>query len=405
MQIRLRELTLLPCLLMMVFALYVSISFVEIDMQTASYGMLALMLLGTLFSFFLIVRQRSITRIDLLVLFLLVLVAMSSFSNGTDGKQWVYGCLAICCLRFTFNYYRDNLTPLIVGLALGFTLAVAAQFYQLIAHPEIWIVADAKENTGYALGGNYNQVASRLLAALMLDIFCLRYSRYFWFLVIPCIVMCLSTPIMVGSMTAATSILLFLLFCLLPSSRLRRTGVLALFLFVALFQLFVCFNGKGIEDSSLAVWFIEDVLGKDITFTYRTHLWDAALRIIGESPLLGYGFPTRDWYYANMSSFAVGPHNFLIATLIYGGIIAFAIYLFLLGYSLLRVFRQSGYGADCILAGIAVLSLMMLMEVYPVAIVFTFLIMAEYYTELKVESSSAIEEEKPSEKYKMENEQ
>ena len=395
MQIRLRELTLLPCLLMMVFALYVSISFVEIEMQTASYGMLALMLLGTLFSFFLIVRQRTITRADLLVLFFLVYVAMSSFASGTDGKQWVYGCLAICCLRFTFNYYRDNLSPLIVGLALGFTLAVAAQFYQLVTHPEIWIVADAKENTGYVLGGNYNQVAARLLVALMLDIFCLRYSRYFWFLLVPCIAMCLATPIMVGSMTAITSILLFLLLCLLPSTNLRRTSVLALLLFVALFQLLVCFNGKGIEDSDLAVWFVEDVLGKNITFTYRTHLWDAALRIIGESPLLGYGLPTRDWYYTNMSSFAVGPHNFLLATLIYGGVIAFALYLYLLGHSLLRVFRQPGYGADCILSGIAVLCLMMLMEVYPVAIVFTFLIMAEYYSDVNVESSPATEAERP----------
>ena len=67
-----------------------------------------------------------------------------------------------------------------------------------------------------------------------------------------------------------------------------------------LFQILVCFNGKGIENNKFMVWFIEDVLGKDITFTNRTQLWDAALRVIVDSPIWGYGFPDKIWYLSKM---------------------------------------------------------------------------------------------------------
>lgn len=66
----------------------------------------------------------------------------------------------------------------------------------------------------------------------------------------------------------------------------------------------------------MAVYIIEDVLGKDITFTNRTQLWDAAGKKFVESPILGYGFVDKEWYLANMESFAIGPHNFIYSILL-----------------------------------------------------------------------------------------
>lgn len=39
----------------------------------------------------------------------------------------------------------------------------------------------------------------------------------------------------------------------------------------------------------LFAWFITGVLGKDLTLTYRTNIWDEALGIILESPFVGHG--------------------------------------------------------------------------------------------------------------------
>lgn len=382
MQINLKELKIVPCLLMVVFAMQTAISFNAINMSMASYAMLALMLMGALCSFYLITRQRTITLMDLFSLAFMAIIAASSLVHGTDTIHWLYTCFSICLLRFSFNFYQNRLGPLIIGLALGFSIAALAQFYQLIIHPELWFIQEGYEGVDYLLGGNYNQIGARLLPTIVLNLLCIKISRRFLFLLIPCIIICMAIPIMVGSMTAATSILLFLLFCLIPSARLRRLGFSVLLTAIALFQVFVCFNGKGIENNEFMVWFVEDILGKDITFTHRTHMWDYALQVIARSPLWGYGFPSKDWYVTHMTSYAIGPHNIIFAVLIFGGIIAFVLYLFFLFTSLFRALQIHDYWADCIVIGISVLCLMMLMEVYPITLVFTIFILAEYYPQL-----------------------
>lgn len=382
MQIHLKELRVLPGLLMTVFAMQLAFDFNSVDMSMASYAMLALMLMAASCSFFLILRQRTINFMDLLYIIFSVTLLASSLFNGTDTKQLVYLCTSFLLLRFLFNYYQEHLNPLIIGMAVGFSLATVAQIHQLITHPDLWVVGGDSIDTGYILGGNYNQIGVRLLMTILLNLLCIRISRWFFLLLIPIILACLAIPIMVGSMTSATGIILFLLLCLIPSKPLRRMSYYVLLIAVALFQFFVCFSGKGIEDNDFMIWFIEEVLGKDITFTGRTHMWDSALSVIADSPIWGYGYPDNDWYVTKMTHFAIGPHNIMLAVLIYGGIIAFALYVCFLFVSLFRALSIRDYWADCTIIGISVFSLMMLMETSPLPLVFTFFILAEYYPQL-----------------------
>lgn len=379
MQIHLDELRVLPCFMMMVFAIHASLDFNALELHLASYATLATMLMVAMCSFYLIIRQHAITRMDMLSIVFMVIVATSSLAHGTEFVQWVYVCLSFCLLRFCFNFYRDNLSPIIIGMAVGFSVATLFQMHQLITHPELWIVTEDNEVTGYVLGGNYNQIGIRLLITMLLDLLCIKISRWFYILLIPCVASCIAIPLIVGSMTAATSILLFLILCITPFRNLRRAGVAALLISVIFFQIFVCFNGKGIENNDFLVWFVEDVLEKDITFTNRTHMWDSALRIIVQSPFWGYGYPDADWYRTHMTSFAIGPHNVILAMLLYGGVIALVIYLYLFITSFAQALRISDYWADTILIGISVLCVMMLMEVYAVNIIFIFFVIAEYY--------------------------
>ena len=379
MQIHLDKLRVVPCLLMTVLALQLSLDFNAVGMGTASYAMLAMMLGASLCSLFLIARQRTITLTDLLYIVFMVIVAASSLAHGTDFVPWTYICFSILLLRFLFNFYQENLSPLIIGLAIGFSIATIAQLHQLITHPELWINPEENDIKGYILGGNYNQIGIRLLMTMALTLLCTKINRWFILLLVPCAAACAAIPLMVGSMTAVTCIILFLVLCLIPSRHLRRMSFWGLLTAVALFQIFVCFNGKGIENNDFMVWFIEDVLKKDITFTNRTHMWDSALRVISESPIWGYGLPGSEWYNTHMSSFAIGPHNTILGVLIMGGIPALVFYLYSLVVSLSHALCINDYWADGILIGISVLCLMMLMEVYPISIVFTFFILAEYY--------------------------
>lgn len=383
MQVRLRELNFFPAVLMLIFALQSTLNFNAIERQDLSYILLALTLVGTLFSIYLIVRSRKLSKMDMYIIFFLMIVAFSSLVHGTDIKSWVYMSLSVILLRATFFYYQDHLLPLIIGLTIGFNIGVYVQLYQLVTQPSMWMIEETKDVVGYILGGNYNTIGVGLLIALVFNFLCLQISKFFYVLVIPTAIVCIAMPIMVGSMTSATSIILFILVCLIPVMRIRRIVMGSITLSTILFQILVCFNGKGIENNKFMVWFIEDVLGKDITFTNRTQLWDAALRVIVDSPIWGYGFPDKIWYLSKMSSHAIGPHNILLGMLIYGGIIAALLYLYFLIYSCIQTFRVQNFWADCILAGITMLCLMMLMEVYPVALIFVFITIAEYYPRLK----------------------
>jgi hypothetical protein len=88
-----------------------------------------------------------------------------------------------------------------------------------------------------------------------------------------------------------------------------------------------------------------------------------------------------------MSSFAIGPHNILLATLIYGGVIAFGIYLYVLIRSLFCAASVHDFYGDCLFAAISTSCLMMLMEAYPIAIIFCLFTLAEYYPQLNAQLS------------------
>lgn len=388
MQITSNIYKIIPFLLMVIFALRESIDFNVIDLSMASYAILALMLTGGLFLFYKIVRDQTIAQSDLIFFSFIVIVILSTFIHGTDVKAWIYYSISILFLRLAFYFYNNQIKYLILGLAFGFNIGLFAQLHQLITQPQMWLVPDTeKEIAEYIFGGNYNQMGIRILITLVANFLCLKISKAFYFLLIPSVIVGISVSIMVGSMTAVTCIILFILLCLIPSAYLRRTSVKVLLLFVALFQLFVCFSGKGIENSEFAVWFVEDVLGKDVTFTNRTHMWDSALRVIADSPLIGYGFPDKDWYLAHMTSFAIGPHNILLATLIYGGVIAFGIYLYVLIRSLFCAASVHDFHGDCLFAAISTSCLMMLMEAYPMAIIFCLFTLAEYYPQFNAQLS------------------
>lgn len=377
------ESNVLPMFMMAVFSMYVSLSFVSVGMLLQYHVLLGIMLASSLIAFFLIARQRTIMRYDFASYSFLLVVLLVSLVNNLDWKTWICTLMSISLLICVFNYYSRRIGVLLIGALIGFSISVYAGFLFTALHPEKWMLENDKDATEYLLGGNYNQMGPIILCAFLTNILCLKISKWFWINMVPLLVAGMATLLMVQSMTSVTSIILFFLLCLIPNVRLQRLSIAILFVSVLLFEFFVCFSGTGLENSEIATWFIVDVLEKDITFTGRTEMWDSALRIITESPLWGYGFPAADWYEKNMSSFAIGPHNMILAVFIYGGIVAFVLYVYCLLYSILKLVHFKDRMSNAILASISVLSLMMLMEVYLLQLVFYLLLISFYYASIR----------------------
>jgi O-antigen ligase len=378
----------IPVFFMAIYTMYASFSFAAVEMMAYSYLQLALLLLTAFFSCFLMIRKRTFTHYDMAVMFFIAFVLAMSLLMSNDYKQCFYELFALFLLVFSFNYYKKQIRALLIGACIGFSFAVFTGTIHTAIHPEMWIVDETKDDVGYLLGGNYNQMGCRVLCAVLVNALCLKISRWFIIPLMLVIVSGLSLLFMVNSMTSITCIILFLLLCVIPNKRLQRFCICSLMAFVLLFEFLVCFSGKGLENNEFATWFIVDVLGKDVTFTNRTGMWDSALRIISESPIWGHGLPNAEWYMRNMSSFAVGPHNGMLAMLIYGGIITFGIYLYCLFTSLSVPYKFQNRMSNVMMASVVVLSVMMLMEIYPLEIIFFLFTLSYYYNYLEVRTKN-----------------
>lgn len=68
--------------------------------------------------------------------------------------------------------------------------------------------------------------------------------------------------------------------------------------------------------------FIVNVLGKDITFTGRTLLWDQALLLIGKQPIYGYGVYDYDLLISPANGQAYSAHDTVLQMMLMGGFIS-----------------------------------------------------------------------------------
>ena len=369
----------LPFVAISLLILHLTVSFFDMEMFMASYAALAGMLLAFFGSLVLLGRQRTLHLFDFLVLMFVFILEGISLMNGTDWKNWLYSTLSISAYIFIFNYYQEQYRALILAILCVLSIAVYCQLYQCVTHPDMWLLEDTKENHGFILGGNYNQMGCRLIIALTVGMLSIKYSKWLWLNLVPLFISCFAILFMVKSMTSLSCLFLFLLFFLVPNKRLLSFGAICVYVGAVLFQVVVCFSGTGLENNDLARWFIVDVLEKDMTFTGRTEMWDSALRVIAESPVWGYGFVDSDWFHAHMSSRAIGAHNFILNTMVYGGVMLLVLYLAIAAKSIGNLIRINDITSIKMIAAFGVMSIMMLFEVYGISLVFLLLTIMYYY--------------------------
>ena len=369
----------IPIVTISLILIQLCVSFFDMEMFLASYAALAGVLIAFLVAFILLVRKKSIHKFDSIILLFIVTLESITLFTGADWKNWLYLAFSICAYLFVFNYYQERYKTIILTILSVMSVLVYCQLFQCITHPEMWISEEAKELHGYLLGGNYNQMASRLMIALLAGILSIQYSKLFWLNLIPLFISCFAIMLMVKSMTALTCLFFFLIFCLIRNQRLLSLGIICLYIGILLFQIVVCFSGKGFENNEFARWLIIDLLDKDMTFTGRTVLWDFALRLIVKSPIWGYGFVDAEWFKANMASFGIGAHNFILNTMIYGGIVLLILYIGLIIKCLQHLISINDIYSKRMMAAFGVMSAMMLFEVYEFPLVFLLLTIMYYY--------------------------
>ncbi len=334
------------------------------------------------------VRQRKMTVFDFVAFTYVLFLLLTTLLSGTDVGGAIHRAIEVMTLIMIFNYFSDRLSLVIKTMALTFSMCIYMNSIIMLLLPD-WMTEAYNQFDSYLIGGNYNQMGGRILPGLVLDILCLRYGRRWWINMILYFVMSMWSLGIVGSMTSLASLIIFAILCMLKSPALRSVALGGYFAVYVLFQVFVVFSGGGLKDNPLAVYLIKDVMGKDMTFTNRTVLWDAAGRIFSESPLIGYGWVPGEWYVAHMTNVAIGPHNFIYSVLVNGGLVLFAILIFLVFVSLRNNNFKTSYYSWILVSGILTYAFMMLMEVYPFFFLFL-LLTVTYYNSRRVVAEDRI---------------
>lgn len=173
------------------------------------------------------------------------------------------------------------------------------------------------------------------LSRIMLSIICLALIRAYYsfgkikldaIILISCAVL---TLILAGS---ATSLIGFSIFALLLSIfHHKRRGLPKIFslltgliVTVTIFIAMLFFNFQ-----QYFSFFIENILGKDLTLTRRIAVWQMALNKIFHKPIIGYGYLTGSEYVEMFERDTyTHPHNYYLYILMTGGIVLAAVLLF-----------------------------------------------------------------------------
>lgn len=379
---KLKKLPLLQMGMLTFLVLNVSISFTTFHfLQLLSYLVLGVCMLSFAILSVMSLRKPIINYLDACTIIYLILLIGFTVMNGTDIKLAIYRSIEVGLLIMILNYWEK---PEVMVKTFAFVLSccVYANLLIMIIFPD-WMFAAKDTFDSYLLGGNYNQIGGRLIFALVLSLLCTIFHKLWMVNFVIMAIVSVVTLAMVGSMTSLSCILLFLVFCMIPSEKLQKACCISFFLFYLMFQTVVVFSGEGLHNNEMAVYIIEDVLGKDVTFTHRTQLWDAAGRKFAESPFIGYGFVDSEWFLSEMDSFAIGPHNFIYNVLLNGGLTLISLFLLMLVIILRRIRLRYDKMGNMLLLGLCTMFFMMTMEVFPFFFVFCLFYVVYYYPTMK----------------------
>ncbi len=350
-------------------------------LQPISYLVIGLMCLNFIVISVLYIKGMKMSQYGLAVFMYMVSIAVFTTIQGTDIKTAFYDMIEVFSLLFIFAYYSNQWKTLLYSICLLFSIVVYLNLVIMIVFPD-WMFAAEDEFDSFLLGGNRNQMGCRMMCAIISSILCTPYNKKWILNTIGVALISVITLLMVGSMNSISNIILFSLLCLIPSKKLLKYALVVFFAFYVLFQCLVCFQGEGLHNNELAAYLIQDVLGKDMTFTNRTEMWDAAAKKFAESPIIGWGRVDADWYVSEMNSFAIGPHNFIYSVLIYGGLVGMALFLLCCVAAMKRIWSYLDRTALLLLLGVVTFLFMMCFEVYKVFFVFYLFAMIYYYPDL-----------------------
>lgn len=311
-------------------------------------------------------KHLKLSSFELLLLLYAIVVGAISMLYSEQKTIFILQFFSItslyillkCYNKFYFLKYSVIILSAYVYLNFIFTLlSPNAHFY-------------VNGRAMFLLGGNYNSMGPTLLAAIITNAI-YSYSVNAMKLNLIMVSICsFLTVVLVGSMTSAVGIGLVVFFIIFFRNLVTAKMLFLFFVGILSFNFVLIYMQVEIDNNYFS-WFIESVLGKDLTFSSRVYVWLRAVNLIVESPWWGYGIQPSSWFDYHLN--VLTAHNFILTMLLKGGIILMVIFIYILYIAVKEANKYRTIAVNILHFGCCSFLLMMTMESYSMFLVFYFI--------------------------------
>lgn len=329
------------------------------------------------------VRRFYFTKLEYLLLLYAVFLGSVSLLYSEQKTIFLFQFINITTLLIFFKFFdfRDILRCAIIILSSF----VYLNFFLTLMSPSAHFYVEGK--AAFILGRNYNSMGPVLLLAIITNAFYFYHTNRMLLNLLLISVVSFVTVVLMGSMTSAVGIGLMLFFIAFSKLGISRLALKIFFIFVLLFNFILIYMQMEL-DNSYAIWFVEDILGKDMTFTDRARVWFEAVELISESLWFGYGIQPPDWFDYHFN--VLTAHNFILTMLLKGGFVLLCIFVGIIVVCV-RTANKFVTPANTLLQfGCCSFLLMMTMESYSMMFVFYYLFLNYFSVNLYLEDGEQV---------------
>lgn len=327
---------------------------------------------------FLYFKHFYITQIEKYLLLYAVFVGTVSFMFSSQISIFVFQLMNIMILLTIFKFFEFN--DILRYSVIILSVFVYVNFVLTLLYPSAHFYVDGRP--AFILGKNYNSMGPTLLTAVVSNAMYSYIANKFKINLILITIVSVLTVLIMGSMTSSVGIILFglfILFVFFVNKYISRLALKLFFIFVMLMNVGLLYLQMEIDNNYL-VWFIEDVLGKDITFTDRVRVWEEAIYLIEESKWIGYGIQPSSWFDYHLN--VLTAHNFILTMLLKGGIVLFSIFLVVVYVAVRKANKNATNAVTVLQFGASVFLLMMTMETYSMILIFYYIFLNYFSSEI-----------------------
>lgn len=351
-------------LLLVLFYIILLIPFFEIPYFTEylnKFNTLNDLLLIFSFSFIVLltIKKKSISKINVYIILLMIVLLFSSIINGTGLLFCIKDIMRILglCLITEYGIKYDK-NSFFKAMTITLSLLVYINLFSILRHPSGLYM----NKTGYIENwflGYKNTHILYILPALMYNFIDtynknnkLSFYNYF-FLTIAII-----STLFVNNGTGIIGLFIVVIFIIFHKSidRFKLVNIInGIYAYLAMFFAIVIFRLQ-----NAFKFLIVDILHKDLTFTGRVYVWDKAIKMIKNKPLLGYGNVSFEY-----SKIVYSTHNTILGVMHKTGLIGLFMYFIIIFTSAKELLKENrNYIAQLISSFIFSYLIMMLTEAY-----------------------------------------